>query len=74
MPCGGIITCRKPVEKIENQCWCCGKYGCMHFMIEWDAYIHARCAIEALSDSDSDVSIIIAHKHDINLDFSLESV
>lgn len=72
MPCGGIIICAAPEPNPENQCWVCGKQGCCHFMIEWDAYIHARCAADRLMDKDSDVHLLVVHKHDVQLDFSLE--
>jgi hypothetical protein len=70
MPCGGIIICGEPpANEPSSGCWVCNKGGCRHFLIEWDAYIHARCAVKALAD---DVAIVINHKHEINLDFNLE--
>jgi hypothetical protein len=78
MPCGGIIVCTDGPGTIADTlkngqgCWVCDKGGCCHFLIEWDAYIHARCAVKALADPESDVAVIIGHRHEVFLDFSLE--
>lgn len=79
MPCGGIIICTDGPGELGEKCvppsggcWVCGEGGCRHFLIEWDTYIHARCAVKAMNDPESEVAMVISHQHDICLDFSLE--
>lgn len=67
----GVGTIRE-VLKNGMGCWVCNRGGCKHFLIEWDAYIHARCAVKAMADADSDTHMVIGHKHTVELDFSLE--
>jgi hypothetical protein len=78
MPCGGIIVMRGPGTATEKRtdgqgCWVCGCGGCHHFLIEWDSFIHARCALKALNDPNSDVPVVVEHQHAVVLDFSLEA-
>lgn len=82
MPCGGIIVCVDGPGKITDVlspgvggCWVCCHGGCRHFLIEWDTYIHARCAVKMMAADDDDrneVIMVIFHKHTVTLDFSLE--
>jgi hypothetical protein len=81
MPCGGIYPMENPDGKTQADvlsptlggCWVCSHGGALHFMDEWDTYIHARCAIRELSKPDSDVYIVVGHGHVVELDFSLEN-
>lgn len=79
MPCGGILlaeggggSLKKKLSPTKGGCLVCGYGGCHHFIIEWDAFIHARCAVKAMADPESDVAIVISHGHDVVMDFSLE--
>jgi len=84
MPCGGIEpysrnpnnndpqdTIQHPLDATEGGCLYCGRGGCKHFVIEWDAFIHARCALKFLLETDEG-KCIIAHKHTVVLEFDLE--
>ncbi len=81
MPCGGIYPCLNPESKSIQDvlspnlggCWVCSHGGALHFMDEWDTFIHARCALRELSNPDSDTHIVIEHGHSVELNFSLEN-
>lgn len=71
MPCGGIYLASSE-ETLEADCLVCGRKGCRHYIEEWDAYIHARCAIRELNNPGSEVYVVLLHEHEVYLDFSLE--
>jgi len=61
MPSGGIEPFKRSDEPEENVmtirdklvpqdggCWVCHHGGAFHMLHEWDAWIHARCAIDYL--------------------------
>jgi len=54
----------------DNKCCLCRKPGALHFVEEWDDFIHARCVPDYLHTDDG--RCIIEHGHDVYLDFSLE--
>jgi hypothetical protein len=66
MPCGGI----GPTDGKGECTFMCGKPDAVHFMYEWDTYIHARCVMGFLSTQEG--QILITHGHTVTLDFSLE--
>jgi hypothetical protein len=69
MPCGGIAVYS---DVSAGDCWVCNKPGAKHYLEEWDAMIHARCAVKELANPTSDVALVINHKHQVFLDFGLE--
>lgn len=97
MPCGGIfpgapgMTVEQVLKAAEMArkdgnnwtCWVCQENGALHFLEEFDSFIHARCAIkflagglkvnEGLDGADLEAGIVIQHGHEVILDFSLEA-
>lgn len=80
MPCGGIEpypattdtgTIKEELSPTKGGCWVCQRGGAKHFCHEWDTYIHARCALAFLLNDDEG-QCVIAHKHIVELDFSIE--
>lgn len=76
MPCGGIVPIKHVLGTIQDElspgrggCWICDRGGCTHFVIEWDAYIHAKCVPAFLQSEEG--KIVINHGHTIHVDFSL---
>jgi hypothetical protein len=77
MPCGGIVpmkggggTVRTKLSPNDGGCWMCHRGGCLHMVIEWDAYIHARCVADFLKTDEG--ACIIEHGHEVHLNFGLE--
>lgn len=78
MPCGGIHpidndqlgTIHEHLDPTQGGCWVCSRGGAMHFCHEWDTFMHARCVPRFLASGEG--QIVIAHRHTVLLDFSIE--
>jgi hypothetical protein len=72
MPCGGINPIVRDVVPAKGgKCWVCRKPGALHFVDEWDDFIHARCVPEFLQSEEG--RVVIDHGHTVYLRFDLEA-
>jgi hypothetical protein len=76
MPCGGITPTKnsflRDTVASPQECYYCGKKGALHFVEEWDAFIHAVCVPAFLQTDEG--KVIIKHKHEVYIDFELEEL